>query len=472
MSTNSTIIRRTRFIATLGPATDSPETLAKLIEAGVNVFRINMSHAPHDWARELVVRIRTAAKDANSHCAILFDLQGPSIRTGDLDDPYDIKPGDRIEFRQADAAPTLDISTTVNYGELVKDVSAGDTLLVDNGALLTEIVEVSDHAIICEAKSSGPLGNRRHINLPGVRLNLPALTEKDQEDIRLAVECETDFVAGSFVRDAAHVNQLRETLKGLGSSAQIVSKLEDQEAIRNLDSIIEASDVIMVARGDLGIEVHIEELPILQRRIIKRCHELGRRVIVATHMLESMITSPTPTRAEVTDVANAVFEQADAIMLSGETSVGQHPVRCIETLDRVTRRTERSGGLGFGELRVQDNDKQKAIKAAIGLAGSLPHSALLIFTRTGETAHQAALLRPENRIYAFTPNESVCRKLALTRSVTPHAIEFDEKPRITISTAIDFLKKNTDIPEGLPLVIISDTFLEGHNLDSILLEYA
>ena len=344
-------MRRTRLLATLGPASDSDETIKGLIEAGTDCFRINMSHAQHDVARDTVRRIRRIAVGCEYPVGILFDLTGPSIRTGTLDEPYQLKKDDRVEFRIENAEPTLPISTTVNYDGILSDVKVGNKLIVDNGTLLMEIESIADDHLVAVNNTPGELGSRRHINLPGTRLNLPALTDKDRKDLDLAVECQADFVAGSFVRDAGHVRELKAEIKRLGGHAQVISKLEDQEAMRNLDSIIDASDVIMVARGDLGIEVHIEELPILQRKIVKRCQEKGKRVIVATHMLESMISNPTPTRAEVTDVANAVFEEADTLMVSGETSIGKYPVACIEVLDRVP--AESSARAVWASLKTQ-----------------------------------------------------------------------------------------------------------------------
>ncbi|MFK7851766.1 MAG: pyruvate kinase, partial [Akkermansiaceae bacterium] len=292
--------RKTKLIVTLGPATELPETIGKLIDAGANVFRLNMSHAKHEWAAKMTQFVRQESEKRNRHIAVLFDLTGPSIRTGDLDEPYELKEGDQVEFRREDAEASIPLSTTVNYPDLMDDVKEGNTLVVDNGALLMRIATVVQDRMICEVKTPGKMGSRRHINLPGVRLNLPALTEKDQKDLAHAVECGADYIAGSFVRDAAHVRELREKMEALEGDAQIVAKIEDQEAVRNIDAIIQASDAIMIARGDLGIEVDFEDLPILQRRIVKRCHELGTRVIVATQLLESMISNPTPTRAEVT----------------------------------------------------------------------------------------------------------------------------------------------------------------------------
>lgn len=465
-------MRKTRIICTLGPATESEEKIRGLIEVGTDVFRLNMSHAPHEWCRELVERIRRLSVEVGRTTGILFDLQGPSIRTGDVEKPFSLKIDDRVEFRLRGSEARMPISTTVNYDGILKDVCEGNSLIVDNGALLMEVESIQEDRMVCVAKTAGVMGSRRHINLPGVRLNLPALTDKDRGDLLLAVECGADFVAGSFVRDAGHVRELRAAMIGLGGSAQIVSKLEDQEAMRNLNDIIRESDVIMVARGDLGIEVNIEELPIIQRRIVKRCLNLGRRVIVATHMLESMLENPTPTRAEVTDVSNAVFEEADALMLSGETSVGKHPLRCVNILDRVARRIERSGGLGFAKDAQLKTEKQKTIRAANNLADAIPEALLVIFTRSGKTAHQAALLRPRSPIYAFTPDEKVCRTLTLSRGVRPYQLDFSKEPQETIDRATALLRTMRDVKPGTPLVVISDTLQETHPVDSVLLVHA
>ena len=465
-------MRRTRLLATLGPATDSDEKLKALLDAGADCFRINMSHAKHEHTRDLCRRIRRIAAGHEYPVGILIDLTGPSIRTGTLETNYDLKKGDRVEFRIEGSEPSLPISTTVNYAGILKDVSVGKKLIVDNGTLLMEVESISEDRLIALNNTPGELGSRRHINLPGTRLNLPALTEKDKRDIELAVEVQADFVAGSFVRDEGHVLELRAAIQELGGHAQIVSKLEDQEAIRNLDSIINVSDVIMVARGDLGIEVHIEELPILQRKIVKRCLEKGTRVIVATHMLESMISNPTPTRAEVTDVANAVFEEADSLMVSGETSVGKYPVECLEVLNRVARRIERSGGLGLAEKSDLQTDKQKTIRSAIQLADSMPGAMMAIFTRTGATAHHTALMRPRSPIFAFTHDEQVRRFLTLSRGVRSFCIDFETTPRLTIAKGIEVLRKERDIAPGTPVIVVSDTLQDDRPVNTILLEYA
>ena len=460
--------RKTCIICTLGPATDSDEMLEKLILAGTDVFRLNMSHGAHDWVRDVCPRIRAIAKRHDKHTGILLDLQGPSIRTGDLSETYDLKKGDQVEFRKEGAEVSIPLSTTVNYGGLMADVSAGNSLIVDNGNLIMEIKEAKSDRIICEVLTDGPMGSRRHINLPGTRLNLPALTEKDHGDLKVACECEVDFVAGSFVRDAAHVRELRETMVEYGGNAHIVSKIEDQEAVKNIDDIIEESDVIMVARGDLGIEVNVEELPIIQRMIVKRCHAKMTRVIVATHMLESMIANPLPTRAEVTDVANAVYEEADSVMLSGETSVGKYPAECVEILDRISRRIERSG-TGIGVDAELSTARHQAVLSAVKLADSIPQARIVVFTRRGIMPVQTAMLRPKATVHAFAPDDVTCRKVNFTRGVVARQISFEGGQDNTIPMAINILREEHAVEPGTPLVVITDMNLNNEVVDSVLL---
>jgi pyruvate kinase len=266
---------------------------------------------------------------------VLLDTQGPAIRTGDLKTKLNLRPGDIFEFTVRGEQSEDVHSVDVNYEGLVDDISVGDTVLVDNGVIHMKVLSKDYHRIRCQVLTEGVLGSRRHINLPGVKVNLPPLTEKDLADIEVGVSVGVDYVALSFCREAADIEALRRVLGELGSQARVIAKIEDQHAVSVLDDIIEKCDAIMVARGDLGIECPMEELPIIQRRTVMKCIQTGRRVIVATHMLESMIENPLPTRAEITDVANAVFEQADAIMLSGETTVGKYPVECVQVFDRV-----------------------------------------------------------------------------------------------------------------------------------------
>ncbi len=450
-------MRKTKIIATLGPATESEEVLAHLVHAGTNVFRLNMSHAPHDWVRVVVPRIRAIASAAQQTVGILLDTQGPAIRTGDLRSKIELKENDIFEFTVRGQKPSEAYSVDVNYDGLIDDISVGDIVLVDNGVIHMKVLAKGDDRIRCKTLTEGIMGSRRHINLPGVKVNLPPLTEKDLADVALGCKLGVDFVALSFCREASDIQTLRDVLAGHGSHARVVAKIEDQLAVRNLDEIIRAVDIVMVARGDLGIECPMEDLPIIQRRIVKRCIRMGRPVIVATHMLESMILNPVPTRAEVTDVANAVFEQADAIMLSGETTVGKYPVKCVEVLDRVARRIERSGGAGFASDAVLADDRQKTARAAVMLANSLSSSKVLVFTRRGVMADYVANQRPEHTpIFAFAPKESVARRLALNRGTVPFFLPFEAPSADAIPAAEAFLLKRGLVKTGDRLVIVSD----------------
>jgi len=461
-------MRKTKIICTLGPATESADVLSQMITAGANVFRLNMSHAPHDWVRTMVPRIRSIADELGVFVGILMDTQGPAIRTGDLPAKLNLTPGDIFEFTVRGEKSEEVYSVGVNYDGLVDDISVGDTVLVDNGVIHMKVLEKLGARIRCEVLTEGVLGNRRHINLPGVRVNLPPLTDKDLADIELGAELGVDFVALSFCREASDVTALRAVLKKHGSDARIIAKIEDQLAVRNVREIIQQTDLVMVARGDLGIECPMEDLPIIQRRIVKRCITMGVPVIVATHMLESMISSPVPTRAEVTDVANAVFEEADAIMLSGETTVGKYPRKCVEALVRIAERIERSGGLGLAAGAILENDRQKTVRSAVTLADSIPGSKILIFTRRGTMADYLANLRPlHSPIHTFATTRELCRRLTLNRAVQPHHLQFDTSPWRTIAAAEKFLSEHRLVQAGDHLVIVADMLAGEDRFDSI-----
>ncbi len=466
-------MRKTKIICTLGPATETAEMLGRLIEAGTDVFRLNMSHAEHHWVRDIVPRIREIAKGVGRPVGVLLDTQGPAIRTGDLKTKLKLNPGDIIEFTVRGAKSEEKYSVDVNYEGLVSDIHVGDTVLVDNGMIRMEVLEKKRNRIRCRVMTPGTLGSRRHINLPGVRVNLPPLTEKDLADVTLGAELKVDFVALSFVREASDIKELRRVLKEEKSEARIVAKIEDQSAVHSLDEIIHAADAVMVARGDLGIECPMEELPIIQRRIVKMSVRLGKPVVVATHLLESMIVNPMPTRAEITDVANAVFEQADAIMLSGETSVGRYPVECVQILNRVALRIERSGDAGFAKTAVLEDDRQKTVASAVVLANSLRRARIIVFTRYGTMGRNVSNLRPEHApIFAFTPTEEVRRQLAICWGVFAVRIDFTDDPNANIEAAENYLREKKLASSGDPLVVISDILAEGSRFDCVQLRTA
>jgi pyruvate kinase len=461
-------MRKTKIICTLGPATEKSEVLRQLIQKGSDVFRLNMSHASHDWVRNIVPRIRMLAQKADRPVALLLDTQGPAIRIGDLETNLHLKPGDILEFTVRGAKSKERYSVDVNYSSFVDDVKVGHTILVDNGLIKLLVLDKGRNRVRCKVLTRAILGSRRHINLPGVHVNLPSLTKKDLADVSLGVEMGADFIGLSFVREKSDIEQLRKLLSRKKSKAQIVAKIEDQLAVRSIDKMIESTDVIMVARGDLGIECPIEELPIIQRRIVKSCLRLGKPVVVATQLLESMITNAMPTRAEITDVANAVFEQADALMLSGETTIGRYPVECVEVLRRVAIRIERSGGAGYAENALLENVRQKMVASAVTLANSLPDSKLIVFTLQGRMARYASNLRPQRApIFAFTPSEEVYRQLALYWGTFPVRIDFTDDPDKTIVAAEKFLRKNKLAAPGDRMVIVSDVRMGRALIDSI-----
>ena len=472
MTTKPTACRRTKIIFTIGPATESPEVLDELLKAGVDVCRINMAHATHDWTRKVCADIRASSERTGRDIAIMMDVKGPEIRTGDVDAPMELKPGEVFDFTvklSSEIEHGEDVrSVDVNYRNLVNDIKVGDTVLVDNGMIRFEVLEKNDARIRCKVQIPGKLSSRRHINLPGVRVNLPALTQKDIGDIKVAVECGVDLIALSFVREAADIEKLRGLLQELRSPAHIVAKIEDQQAITNLEGIIKACDGLMVARGDLGIECPFEDLPIIQRRAVRTCLTYGKPVIIATHMLESMITSPMPTRTEVSDVSNTVYEQADCVMLSGETTVGKYPVQCVEALDRIARRIERDGGMPHDVQTLLGSDQAKMLRSAVVMAIELQAAGIVVFTRRGYVAQGVSALRPESTpIFAFTNTRPTFRQMRLFRGVDPFFMNFGAEPELTIQRAIGILHQEGYLKVGHKVVVVSDILASDRLINSI-----
>jgi pyruvate kinase len=462
-------VRRTKIISTLGPATDSAEMIGKLIDAGVNIFRLNMSHAPHDWVRRVVKDIRAEAAARKNFIGIMMDTQGPAIRTGDLGVPLDLQPGQKFTLTVRGERDLEQHSVDVNYENFINDISVGDVVLIDNGTIQMKVLAKNGNKVECEVLTEGKLGSRRHINLPGVKVSLPALTSKDIKDVKLGLELAVDFIALSFVREARDLLQLREMFEAGKTNPLVIAKIEDQQAIANLESIVHEADGIMVARGDLGIEIPYEELPIVQRRIVKTCLRIGRPVIVATHMLESMIESPMPTRAEVTDVANAIFEEADAIMLSGETTVGKYPVKCIEVFDKIATRIERSGSAQFHDFAELTSPRQKLVKSAVVMANELKAAAILVFTRHGSMAQYASWMRPRySPVYAMCENEKTANELALNWGILPFVMPFDFiNPQNTIETALKNLAEQGRLQPGATVVIIGAISVGTEIVDAV-----
>jgi pyruvate kinase len=461
-------VRKTKIICTLGPASESAKTIEQMIRAGTDIFRLNMSHAKHDWVREVVSRVRAIAKRLGQGTALMMDTQGPAIRTGELDDEMPVGVGEIVELTVGRAKPRESKSTSVNYKRLPEDVKVGNTVLVDNGVMRLKVIAKARQRLRCQALTQGTLSSRRHINLPGVRVRIPPLTAKDLDDVALGAELGVDFVALSFAHQREDIEQLRRELSRLKSSASVIAKIETQSAVEQIDDMIEAADAVLIARGDLGIEMPMEELPITQRKIVKRCIRAGKPVIVATHLLESMVDNPVPTRAEVTDVANAVFEQSDALMLTGETSSGRYPVDCVKVLDRVALRIERSGGAGYASEAQLEDARQKTVMSAVVLANSLRNSKLIVFTRHGTMARYVANLRPQRSpIFAFTPSEHVYRQLALCWGTHPVLLPFRDDPNSTIAAAERYLCRARLTKSGENLIILTDVHARGAMFDCV-----
>lgn len=461
-------MRKTKIICTIGPVSDSYPMLEKMAQAGMDVVRLNMSHGTHESAAQVIKSIRTLNRKLDSPVAILLDTQGPEIRTGDLTNDLELRNGSRITISVRDSVDVEKSSFHINYADMLETVSVGDRITVDNGIINLEVLEKNENGTMdCKVIDGGILKSKRHVNLPGIRVNLPAITKKDRADILFGIEQQIDFVALSFVREAADIRELKALMGDKAGKIKIIAKIEDQSGVKNLDEIIEEADGIMVARGDLGVEINVAELPNVQRRIVQRCAERGKRVIVATHLLESMIENPIPTRAEVTDVANAIYEEVDAVMLSGETTVGKYPIRCIEQLGEIAEATENFTGLGFTKQLEATTDKQSLAVTAVQLAESLNARGIVVITRRGYMADYVTNCHPQKtRIYAFTNDSQTRRRLILNRNLTPFRTAFSSDPEKTLQIAFDTLRQRAGFETGDKVVVISDV-LAGTGIEAI-----
>lgn len=459
-------MRKTKIICTIGPVTESYDMLLKMAEAGMNVVRLNMSHGDHESHAKVIKSIKTLNQKVKHPIPVLIDTQGPEIRTGDMEGELELKKGDVLSI-VGRAANVEESSIHINYDDLIDTVQVDDIITVDNGLINLQVLEKQDQHMKVEVIDGGTLKSKRHVNLPGIRVNLPAITKKDRKDILFAIEQEVDFIALSFVREASDVKELKELLGEKAGKIKIIAKIEDQEGVRNIEEIIQEADGVMVARGDLGVEIQVEELPNVQRTIIQKCHQYGKRVIVATHLLESMIENPIPTRAEVTDVANAIYEGTDAIMLSGETTIGKYPLKCVDYLDRIAQTSEQGESLKFERGLIKDNDKQHLAESAVLLAEASGAQGIVVITRRGLTAHNITNCRPQNTpIYAFTNEARTRRQLSLNRGVISSRIDFSSDPEKTLQHAFDVLRERYDFSTNDKVVVVSDV-IAGVGVDAV-----
>ncbi|XP_068666255.1 plastidial pyruvate kinase 2-like [Aristolochia californica] len=457
MWSKPSVRRKTKIVCTIGPSTNTREMIWKLAEAGMNVARLNMSHGDHASHQKVVDLVKEYnAQSKDNVIAIMLDTKGPEVRSGDLPQPILLTSGQEFTFTIKRGVGT-ETCVSVNYDDFVNDVEAGDMLLVDGGMMSLIVKSKTENSVKCEVVDGGELKSRRHLNVRGKSATLPSITEKDWDDIKFGVENQVDFYAVSFVKDAKVVHELKDYLRSCNVDIHVTVKIESADSIPNLHSIISASDGAMVARGDLGAELPIEEVPLLQEEIITICRSMGKAVIVATNMLESMIVHPTPTRAEVSDIAIAVREGADAVMLSGETAHGKFPLKAVKVMHTVALRTEATmmGGekpSNLGQAFKNHMSEMFAFHATM-MSNTLGTS-IVVFTRTGFMSILLSHYRPSGTIFAFTDDERVRQRLALYQGVCPIHMKFSEDAEETFEKALSYLQKQGMVKEGEEVALV------------------
>ena len=455
-------MRRTKIVCTIGPATSSEEQLEALVSAGMNVARLNFSHGEMEEHGLVIERVRRVSERLGRAVAILLDLQGPKIRTGKLKgaQPLSLVNGAALTITTQNIEGTPGIVSTT-YQALPQDVKIGDRILLDDGLLELRVTGSSETEVYCVVVHGGLLKEHKGINLPGVAVSTPALTGKDREDLKFGIQHDVDYVALSFVRHPediletkAYIKQLQSEYGSYADPTPLIAKLEKPEAIEHLEEILKVTDGVMVARGDLGVEMPLENVPVIQKRIIARCNDLGLPVITATQMLESMVINPRPTRAETSDVANSILDGTDAVMLSAETSVGAYPIEAVETMARIAVETE-NNGLILRRPHCADLTLAHAVShAARALSEETSVQAIVVFTRTGASAHLISKDRPRTPILAYTPSERVYRRLTLWWGVLPRQIELDGSTEVLTNAVDQQLSDDKLIPKGAYVVVM------------------
>jgi len=428
----------------------------------MNVARLNMSHSDHKNAKKIIQRIKKLNESLKVPIGILLDTQGPEIRTGDTSQVVNLEPGQLVSFTIRDEVDVETTSIRVHYDELIESVNVGTLISLDNGLLNFKVLKKSKNELECKVLDGGKLGSKRHVNLPGIRINLPSVTEKDKRDITFGLKEDVDFIALSFVRNASDIDDLKELLKNKAKKVKIISKIEDREGLSNIEEICEVSDSVMVARGDLGIETDLANLPNIQRKIMSNCAKYGVRSIVATHLLESMIDNPTPTRAEVTDVANAIYEGADAVMLSGETTIGKYPIESVKFISRIAKQTEKYRTLGYESQLISKTDWQHLGVAAKDIAESIKADGIIAITRSGQTAEIVANAKPFMiPIFAFSNNKKTIKQLSLTGSVHAYKSSMYSDHEKNLQAIMKILKNELSPSRELKFVVISGILSEN-----------
>ncbi|ODR79276.1 pyruvate kinase [Haladaptatus sp. W1] len=459
-------MRNAKIVCTLGPASDSRSTVRELANAGMTVARVNASHGSREDRAELIDTIRRVDEATENPLSAMLDLQGPEIRTAEVDEPITLETGSTVRFVEGDDATPEEVGLSVS----ISNAQPGDAVLLDDGRIETEVEGVEDDAVVAHVVSGGELSSRKGVNVPGVELGLSVVTEKDREDLRLAAEKGADFVAASFVRDADDVYEVSKVLEEFGADIPIIAKIERRGAVDNLDEIVDAAYGVMVARGDLGVECPMEDVPMIQKRIIRTCQQAGVPVITATEMLDSMVHSRRPTRAEASDVANAVLDGTDAVMLSGETAIGDHPIRVVETMDRIVREVEESDEYDETlEQRVpmSDDTRTDAIaRSARYLARDIGASAVVAASESGYTALKVAKFRPGVPVVATTPNDRVRRKLALSWGVNAQYTDLGHSVETIVEDGVQAALDAGVAESGDTVVVLSGMMSELDGSDT------
>ena len=455
------VLRKTKIVGTIGPASQSEEMLTKLMNAGLNVTRINFSHGGYEENGEKIETIKKVRSALNRPVALLLDTKGPEIRTGVLEtgnEKVTIEEGQEFTFVNDDIIGN-NTKTSISYKELYKDVKVGGTLLVDDGALEFEITEIKGKDIVCKALNTGRLGSRKTMNVPGVKVDLPALTQKDIDYITEGIKRGFDYIAASFVRKASDVIALRNLLDSNGGErVKIISKIENQEGIDNFEEILELSDGIMVARGDMGVEIPMEQVPIVQKRFIKRCNQVGKPVITATQMLESMTSNPRPTRAEVSDVANAVYDTTGAIMLSGECAMGKYPVECVQAMSKISKAIEADTNywkrFNKNATSADFNDIESHVAYTTCVtAQNMKAAGIVAYTHKGDSVRKLAGFGAGCPIFAITDDEKTFNQLSVSFNVVPVLVMGEKTIEDTLCKGIEKIKADELVEAGDVLVI-------------------
>lgn len=442
---------KTKIVATVGPASSSKEMLRALVKEGVDIFRLNFSHGNHKDHQKVIENVREINADMGTTVALLLDLQGPKIRVQEMLPGIEIVQGQELTITTREVVGNNELVST-SYERLPKDVKVGDMILIDDGKIELKVKEVRDIDVICEVIYGGPLKSRKGINLPQTKVTAPSLTEKDLEDLDFGLKNKVDWVALSFVRKATDIDALRKIINVHNATTRIVAKIEKPEALENIDAIIDATDAVMVARGDLGVEIWMEEVPMVQKMLVEKCNRAAKPVIVATQMMESMIENPRPTRAETNDVANAVMDGADALMLSAETAAGKYPIEVIRSMVRTISSVEKQGGIFY---KYRDIDPQSStyfadslILTACKLAHDVKAKAIVGMTQLGYSAYKAASHRPNANIFAFTSNKAIINTMNLVWATRAYHYDKAASTDETISDVEAILKRDGHVKSG------------------------